>query len=231
MGLVVQKLISLQHRRSTVNTYLKIWRLFNKFVMNLDKIPDSWEDRVILYVAHLINNGKQSSSVKSYVSAIRTLLTMDGYKWQDSSIIIAAMTRACRLINDRVKAQFPISYGFLEMILFEIERMYGDSQVYLETLFKSAFLISYYGLIRVGEITRSEHILKAKNVHMATNKDKLLIILYTSKTHGLVTDLSTSKLPQIGTKTRNSRGIKNHLSGSYLTDTFAHFIHYGSILK
>ena len=38
--------------------------------------------------------------------------------------------------------------------------------------------------MRVGEVTKSQHVLKAKNVHMATNQDKLLLVLYSSKTHG-----------------------------------------------
>ena len=45
------------------------------------------------------------------------------------------------------------------------------------------FAVYYYGLMRVGEITQSQHILKACNVHMARNKNKLLLILYSSKTH------------------------------------------------
>ena len=37
--------------------------------------------------------------------------------------------------------------------------------------------------MRVSEVTASPHVLKAKDVHMASNKDKLLLILYSSKTH------------------------------------------------
>ena len=37
--------------------------------------------------------------------------------------------------------------------------------------------------MRVGEVTRSAHVLKAKDVHMARNKDKILLVLYSSKTH------------------------------------------------
>ena len=44
--------------------------------------------------------------------------------------------------------------------------------------------MGYYGLMRVGELTLSPHTVKAKDVHLARNKEKLLIMLYTSKTHG-----------------------------------------------
>ena len=39
-------------------------------------------------------------------------------------------------------------------------------------------------MMRIGEVTTSPHVARARNVHVATNKDKLLIILLTSKTHG-----------------------------------------------
>lgn len=38
--------------------------------------------------------------------------------------------------------------------------------------------------MRVGAVTDSEHAIKAKNVHIAANKNKIRITLFTSKTHG-----------------------------------------------
>ena len=35
----------------------------------------------------------------------------------------------------------------------------------------------------MGEITQSDHVVKAKDVHIADNKDKLRLVLYSSKTH------------------------------------------------
>ena len=38
-------------------------------------------------------------------------------------------------------------------------------------------------MLRIGELTLSEHTIKAKDVHSAKNKDKVLLILRSSKTH------------------------------------------------
>ena len=38
--------------------------------------------------------------------------------------------------------------------------------------------------MHVGELTASPHVLHAKNIHIGTNKNKILLILYSSKTHG-----------------------------------------------
>ena len=44
-------------------------------------------------------------------------------------------------------------------------------------------VVGYYGLLRVGEITKGPHSIKAKDVHIGLNKEKFLFILRTSKTH------------------------------------------------
>ena len=125
--------------------------------------------------------------IRSYVSAIKSTLQDDNYQWDDSYVLISTLTRACKKINDTVKTCFPISCKLLELILFEIDRQYGGSQPYLSIMYKTVLLIGYYGLFRVGELAiggqGDQHTIKAANVHIAVNKDKLLIILYSSKTH------------------------------------------------
>ena len=68
---IINKLISNQNRKSTRDNYLRIWRQFNKFVINLDRKPILWEDRVAMFIAYKIEDGMQSSTVKSYISAIK----------------------------------------------------------------------------------------------------------------------------------------------------------------
>ena len=57
------------------------------------------------------------------------------------------------------------------------------NQPYLLALYKAMYVTAYYGLFRVGELTLSEHVVKAVDVHQGKNKDKLLFVLHTSKTH------------------------------------------------
>lgn len=92
----------------------------------------------------------------------------------------------------------------LEVILFETERYYSD-QPYLETLYKAIFSLAYYGLTRIGELSlvgqHCRHTVKALNVHVTLNKNKFLIMLYSSKTRDkesmpqriIITEDTTSK--------------------------------------
>ena len=203
MEKILNKLKANSTRKSTAESYLRIWRQFNKFVIKLDVKPASWEDRTSLFVASLVDSGAQSCSIKTYVSAIKKTLTDDGYGWDDKKIMLTTLTKACKLVNDRVKIRLPIQSGLLDLILYEVKRMFGCKQPYLETLYLAMFAMGYYGLLRAGEMTLSEHVIKAANVHISKNKDKLLIILYSSKTH------SRANVPQKIKISANSQNSQN----------------------
>ena len=146
-------------------------------------MPVSWEERTALFCSYMIQNySTQSSTIASYISAIKGTLRDDGYEWDDPKIMLHSLIRACKLQNDVLKCRLPIQKGLLELILFELRRLF-HSQPYLETMYQAMFCMAYYGLMRVGELTQGEHPVKARDVHIGQNKDKILIVLYTSKTH------------------------------------------------
>ena len=184
--LIINKLIGQSTRSSTSKSYLNIWRQFNKFVINLDTKHSCWKDRVQLFIGYKIYQGMQSSTVKTYISAIKKTLIDDGYQWDDQKVILGSLTKACKLVNDKVFTRLPIQFGLLEMMLCELQRVFGDSgQHYIQHLYRTMFALSYYGMMKISEVAKSDHVLKARNVPAAANKEKLKIILYTSKTHGI----------------------------------------------
>ena len=142
-----------------------------------------------MFCAYLIENGSQSSTVRSYVSAIKNILRDDGYNWNEDRILLQSFIGACKMENDKFTCRLPIQVGLLEVLLFELERMF-HSQFYLEKLYKAIFALMYYGLMRIGEVVQGSHTLKAKDMHISQNKNKMLIVLYSSKTH------SKANLPQ-----------------------------------
>ena len=127
---VMEKLRSSQTRKSTADNYHAIWRQFNKFLINLDtcQLHTSWEDRLILYGTHLVDTGAQSATIKSYFSAIKHILKVDGYEWNESKAMLTVITRSCRLINDRLRVRLPIRRRLLELILFEVQRLFSATQ-------------------------------------------------------------------------------------------------------
>ena len=103
MERIVESLMVKQHRDSTAKNYLSVWRQFHKFVLKLDIKPKLWEDRATLFIGYMIGKGMQLTTVKSYLSAIKKTLVMDGYDWNDNLVLIHSLARACRIVNDTVR--------------------------------------------------------------------------------------------------------------------------------
>ena len=137
-----------------------------------------------MFIGFLIDKNRQSSTIKSYISAIRAVLQDDGVILDENKFLITSLTRACKLKNDRVHTRLPIQKGLLHVLLAQVEIELGK-QPYLKTLYQTIFSTAYYGLLRVGELTSGNHPILARDVHIGSNKKKILFILRTSKTHGL----------------------------------------------
>ena len=116
------------------------------------------------------------------MSALRTVLKDDKLDIEDNQFLISSLTKACRLINDKVHTRLPIHKGVLTLLLKDIAQYYLK-QPYLAAMYQALYCTGYYGLFRIGELTDSPHAVLAKDVHINVNKQKLLFILHTSKTH------------------------------------------------
>ena len=179
---IVDELKLQAHRDSTKTNYYGIWKAFNRFYIRLDEKPNTWDDRVTLFVAFLIDTKKKSSTIKSYISAIRAILKQHmGIKVCQDSVILASLIRACKLKNDVIQTRLPIRRGLLHILISSVEKLFHHP--YVITLSQALLATSYFGLFRVGEMTASDHVVKACDVHVVTNKKKMMFVLHTSKTH------------------------------------------------
>ena len=64
---IVDKLKTQSYRNSTRKNYYGIWKHFNQFYICLDVKPDTWEERLILFVGHLIHHRRKSTTIKCCV--------------------------------------------------------------------------------------------------------------------------------------------------------------------
>ena len=132
---IIERLKQQKHQPRTRRTYHGIWKNFNEFIIQLDKIPPKWEHKLKLYCAFLVQEAKlQSSTIRSYASAIKQTLIIDGYIWDDELFLMSLFTNSCKLKNDKVKTRLPIHKGLLEMILFELENIYLKSNIHLHPI-------------------------------------------------------------------------------------------------
>ena len=199
--------------------YYTVWKLFSKFCLQLDVKPKSWEDRITLFVGYLIENGKQSSTVRSYVSAVKNVLMDNGFDIKEDRFLISSLTKACRITNDEVRTRLPIQRGLLIILLRQVQVKFAD-QPYLSILYQTLLSTAYFGLFRVGELTKGDHPVLAKDVHIEYNKRKLLFLLRSSKTHDKgskpqIIKISSTKQKSVKS-VKMSRCATNDLAGTEL---------------
>lgn len=174
-------------RDKTKKIYRNRWVAFNKFMQQFDVMPQTWEERLHIYAAHLVDNKKQSSTVRSYITAIRQILRIADIEIKEDKYLLSSLIKACKLKNDRLYIRMPIRKSLLIQLLKKVDEYYDRTkgQIYLAKLLKAMFSMAYFGMMRVSEITMSDHTVKAPNVRYAKNKNKISITLYSSKTHSI----------------------------------------------
>ena len=137
-------------------------------------------------MAHLINEKRQSATIKSYISAIKAVLADNSIKINQDEFLLSSLTRACKIHNDRITTKFPIYRELMAIILAEIKKTYSAcNQPYLSLLYRTLFSTAYFGLFRASELTNtpSKHAVKVVDVQIVHNKRKFMFILRSSKTH------------------------------------------------
>ena len=139
----------------------------------------------MLFAAYLVDGDKKESTVKSYISAIKTTLKENNIQLSEDTYLLNSLTRACKFNNTRATIRLPIHKDLLHLVLRQIDQKFlkTDSQPHLATLYKAIFATRYYRLFRIGEITKGTHLIQARDVHIGINKQKILFMLRTSKTH------------------------------------------------
>ena len=157
---------------------------FSKFYLKLDIKPKSLEQRIILFTGYLIDQKKKSSTVHSYVSAIKSTLQMEGFEINENQYLLSSLTKACHFKNDRATIKRPIQMKTLRILLRSTENYFLEmNQPYLSILYQAIFVKCYYGLFRIGEVTSGSHPVLVNDVEIGTNKNKLKFTLKSSKTH------------------------------------------------
>ena len=85
-----------RHWESMKRNYIGIWRHFNEFFIRLDIKPISWEDRLNSFVAHLINKNRKSSTIKSYISAIKAVLVDGDIELNEDTYLLNSLIKSCK---------------------------------------------------------------------------------------------------------------------------------------
>ena len=164
-----------------------------------------------------MNEQKKSTTIKSYVSAVKAVLANEGIELNENRYLLNSLTRACKLKNDRIRTKLTLHKDMTHLIIGKVDTYFNDAgQPYLATLYKALFITAYYGLFRVSKITDGPHAIKAVDMHLGENKDKLFFILRTSKMHGRGSKPQQVKIAAHPHSRKNSSHCPFHLISEYI---------------
>ena len=62
--------------------------------------------------------------MKSYVSAIKSVLADEGITINENRYLVSSLTKACKLRNDVLQTRLPIRKGLLAMPIMEMKKRY-----------------------------------------------------------------------------------------------------------
>ena len=137
---------------------------------------------MVLFAGFLASSNKKAATIRSYMSAIKAVLRDDGVIISEDRFLLNAITKGCRLNNDKVMIRLPIQKGLLSILVSKLAIIF-DQQPYLEALYAALLVTAYFGMFRVGELTKGSHPVKASDVHVGFNKNKIMFVLRTLKMH------------------------------------------------
>ena len=139
MRAIVDRLKGEHCRDSTRATYHRIWKIFNKFVIRLYVKPTSWEEHIVLFTGFLVESQLKSSTVKTYISAIKGVLLENSIVIDPDTFTLNTLTRACRIKNNRLITRLPIGKDLLKLLLRSINKEYSlkIGQEYLNRLYQA----------------------------------------------------------------------------------------------
>ena len=93
-------------------------------------------------------------------------------------------------------------------------------QPYLSLLYCTIFSTMYYGLFRASEVVSGEHLVLASDVHIGKNKNKILFVLRSSKTHNRGMTLQLIKISSSQKARGNHTKHVKKLSESSVADLY-----------
>jgi hypothetical protein len=184
------RLLEASMASSTHTTYMRGVGSFELFRKELG-LNVEWPapvHHIIAYIAHLSIEGKAPSTICTYVSAISYVHRMNGWSDPSDNFIVQKLKEGSRRRDKRPDSRRPISLPILRQLVLLLQGICGST--FESCLFKVAFLVAFFGYLRVGEFTvvsksdTGDGILSIEDVTMGPGApDSMEITIRFSKTN------------------------------------------------
>jgi hypothetical protein len=162
LEVTARRLVGAALRDSTQKSYGSAQKKFLNFCTDFGLIPLPASEEVLLsYISFLFTKGFKGSSIKVYLSAVRSLHIMHNFTLPPySPKLLLAIKGAVRLTGPPDRKS-PISYGILSEI---IPYLHGRHD---ELLLKTVMSLSFFGCFRAGELCLPDGVSFSSKIHLS----------------------------------------------------------------
>ena len=137
------------------------------------------------FIAFSHSKGLKYSTICSRLSALKYINNLHGHSDTSKQFLVQRILQGCKLSSDNTDKRKPITKSILKRMIQSLSSIF-DTQ-YNRLLFKTMFIISFYALFRVSEITKtqhSNHTMLHPDVHFKQSHgqiNEIELVLYHSK--------------------------------------------------
>ena len=134
--------------------YQCAWQFFRWFILRHDFLATSSFpslQQLVHFIAFLAVNGYAAATIASYVSGIASTLRLHNFPDITKHFIVKRMLDGCRRRHGRRDLRRPITISVLRKIIPALTAVCRNQ--FEAHLFRTAFLLAFYGFLRVGELT------------------------------------------------------------------------------
>lgn len=153
--------------------YQSYCRFHNIFYPDAKVFPIS-DNRLATYVSHCAMQGLKGSTIQTHVAGLSFLHKMLGFRDLGKQFMLKQLLRGSKKLMDFPDQRLPITLKILQGIISKLHVI--PLSRYNRSMYQSMFLTSFFGLFRVGELTKTIHgydnILQFQNVRFVQTKMK-----------------------------------------------------------
>lgn len=145
---------------STVLGYKRAWVLFDTCMkqMNISflgfaSLPLSIS-QIMTFIGYLSLSGYAPASIMTYVSALGYIHKIKGVVDPTGSYMVQKLLAAILKVNNKQDSRLPITRNILFSLVSSLRHTSTSS--YFTALFRAMYTVSFFGLMRMGEVTRDK---------------------------------------------------------------------------
>lgn len=182
------KLLDASIAPNTAAAYRAAINCFKEFLLQFN-LKTSWPteaQHIVLFISFCFEKGLAPNTISTYVAGVNHVHKMHGGEDLRETFIIKKMLEGCTRLRKRNDTRLPITIKLLNDVCNILPTVcYNQFEV---KLFKAAYLLAFFGLLRVSEIVVPSSILANRtlayeDVSFSPGNKHILLTLRISKTN------------------------------------------------